>query len=76
MMIYNFYKDDLKTMNHVRFLAWNNKLKHRKSFKKAISKELMPVAWHPQDGGIGACQNMRKKNIRTFSKTKIICIYT
>ena len=31
---------------HVRFMAWYNKLKQRKVFKKEWSKELMPVAWH------------------------------
>ena len=34
---------DLLTIIHVRLLAWHNKLKQCKTFKK----ELMPVAWHP-----------------------------
>ena len=43
----NFYEDDPKTSAHVILSAWQNKLKQRKAFKKEISKELMPIAWHP-----------------------------
>ena len=31
----------------MRLSTWRNNLKQRKLFKKEISKELMPVAWHP-----------------------------
>ena len=43
----NFDKDDPKTIIHVRLITWYNRLKQRKSFKTDMSKELMPVAWHP-----------------------------
>ena len=43
----NFYEDDPKTIIHFRHLTWHDKIKQRKAFKKAISKELMLVAWHP-----------------------------
>ena len=33
----NFYEDDLKTIIHVRLLAWNNKLKQCKAFKWKIT---------------------------------------
>ena len=29
-------------------MAWGNRFKLRKSDNKDISKELMPVAWHPR----------------------------
>ena len=34
-------------MIHVRLLALRNKFEKHKAFKKDLSKELMPVAWHP-----------------------------
>ena len=43
----NFYEDDPKAIIHVRLLAWHNRLKQRKAFKKETSKELMSTAWHP-----------------------------
>ena len=42
-----FYEDDPKTITHARLLAWHNKLKQRKVFKKEITKELMPEAQDP-----------------------------
>ena len=39
-----FYEDDPKTITHARLLAWHNKLKQRKAFKKEITKELRPEA--------------------------------
>ena len=35
----NFYKGDPKTIIHVRFLAWRNKLRQRKAFRKEIIKK-------------------------------------
>ena len=32
---------------HVRLIAWCNGYKQHKSWKKDISKEVVPVAWHP-----------------------------
>ena len=43
----NFYEDDPETILHVTFLPWPNKFEKRKTFKRDVSKELMPVAWHP-----------------------------
>ena len=40
----NCYEDDPETVNHVRLIAWHNRLKQQKAFKKDINKELMPVA--------------------------------
>ena len=40
----NFDEDDPETIIHARLMAWHNRLKQRKAFKKDISKELMPVA--------------------------------
>ena len=28
-------------------MAWWNRFKQHKAFKKEVSKELIPVAWHP-----------------------------
>ena len=43
----NFCEGDLsKIIIHVKRLAWHIKLKQHKAFKKEMSKELMPVAWH------------------------------
>ena len=43
----NFYKDDYETVIHVRLLPLLNKFEKRKVIKGKMSKELMPVAWHP-----------------------------
>ena len=43
----NFDKDDPETIDHVRLMVWHYRLKQHKEFKRNISKELMPVAWHP-----------------------------
>ena len=43
----DFHVVDPKTINHVTLLAWHNKLKQCKEFKKEINKGLMLVAWHP-----------------------------
>ena len=56
----NFDENDSGTIIHARPLAWHIRLEKRKALKKELNEELMPVAWHP-DGGIGACQKMRKK---------------
>ena len=36
----NYDKDDLDTINHVRFLAWHSKFEKHKA--------LMPIAWLPK----------------------------
>ena len=35
---------------HVRLMAWHNKLKQRKGYKKYLDKGLVPVAWHSTRG--------------------------
>ena len=39
--------DDPKNIIHVILMAWCNRCKQRKVSKNKISKESMPVAWHP-----------------------------
>ena len=34
--IVNFDKDDFKTIIHVRFMAWRNRYKQRKTYKRKI----------------------------------------
>ena len=43
----NFHKDDPDIIIYVKLLAWRNKFEKHKAIKKDLSKELMPVAWHP-----------------------------
>ena len=35
----NFFEDDPKTIIHVGYMTWRNRLKQRKAFKKDISKD-------------------------------------
>ena len=44
----NFKEDDPDTIILIRLLAWHIKSEKFKEFKKNISEELMPVAWHPK----------------------------
>ena len=44
----NFDEDDPRTIILIRLLAWHRKFKKRRALKKKISKELMPIAWHPR----------------------------
>ena len=45
---FNFQSNqDSFLVNHVaRLLAWHIKFEKRKTLKKKISEELMPIAWH------------------------------
>ena len=43
----NFDEDDPRIIIHVRLMAYHKRLKQHKAFKKEISKEWIPVAWHP-----------------------------
>ena len=43
----NIDGDDSEANIHINLMTWYNKLKQWKAFKKYISKELMPLAWHP-----------------------------
>ena len=42
-----FVKIFPETIVHIRLMAWHNKLKQCNAFRKDLSKELMPAAWHP-----------------------------
>ena len=44
----NYEEDDPDTIILIRLLAWHIKFEKPKDFKKKISEELMPVAWHPK----------------------------
>ena len=41
----NFNKDDPESV--LTCQTWIDKFKQRKACKKEVTKELMPVAWHP-----------------------------
>ena len=43
----NFDEDDLETIIHVRLMAWHNRFKQHKVFKKEIRKELIPIGCQP-----------------------------
>ena len=43
----SFDDNDLEIKIHVKLIAWCNKYRQCKAFKKELSKELMIVAWHP-----------------------------
>ena len=61
----NFDKDDPETIIFVRLMAWHNRFKQRKAFKKEISKELMSVRWQdwcvPEDK-----KTKNKKELKPF----------
>ena len=39
-----FDEDEAETLNYVRIIAWRNRFKQRKTYKKEISKKLVTVA--------------------------------
>ena len=41
-------------------LSWHTKFEKRKALNREVNEELMLVPWHPNSGGINACQEMRK----------------
>ena len=46
--IYKMHVREIKIKNRVyNYLAWRNRFKQRKSYKKDIRKELMHVTWNP-----------------------------
>ena len=50
-------------------MAWCNKYEKRKACKKDISKELMPVAWHPTrwwDCCMSKDEKKKKEEIEPF----------
>ena len=40
----NFDENDPETIIHVKIMAWRNRFKQHKTFRKGINKEVMPVA--------------------------------
>ena len=57
-----YYDDD-------EFIEWCEGYKKCKAQKAKLKEELMPIAWHllpgtHQNGGIGACQETRKKRLK------------
>ena len=62
----NFVEDDPEIIIHVRRMAWCNKFKQRIAFKKELSKELMPVAWHPRRWWDWCMRQDEKKEIKSF----------
>ena len=57
----SFFENDLETIIYVRLIAWRNRFKQRKAFKKEKSKMQHGIL---QDGWIGACEKMRKKQLK------------
>ena len=67
----DFQEDDPKTIIHVRRLAWRNKFEKSKAYKRNLSKELMPVAWHPTRWWDWCIKKMRKKKQNQFLLIKL-----
>ena len=38
------------------------------SSAKTIKKQLMPIAWHPSDGGVSVCHKMKNKEVEKLCK--------
>ena len=66
-----FYQTILKLFIHVRLLASCNKFEKLKTFKKDISKELMPVAWHPTKWWDQCISEDEKKEIDPIFTDKV-----
>ena len=60
------YEDDHKNIILVRMLTWHSRLKQHEAFKKEISKELMPAAWHPTRLWDCCMPKDKKKEIELF----------
>ena len=43
----NFDENDPDTIVLIRLLSWHIKFEKREELKKELSKELIPIAWHP-----------------------------
>ena len=56
----NFNEDDRDTFILIILLSWHTKFENRKALNREVNEELMLVPWHPNSGGINACQEMRK----------------
>ena len=65
----NFDENDPETIIHVRLMAWCNRYKQQKTYKKEISKDLMPVACHPTrwwDSCMSEYEKKERKEIEPF----------
>ena len=63
IMFYSQMMIDLKSVNR------RNRIKQRQAFKKDISKELMPVPWHPKRSWEW-CMQDKKKGIKPIFTDK------
>ena len=44
----NFDEDDPDNIILIRLSAWHITFEERKTFKKKLNEELMPIEWHPK----------------------------
>ena len=70
-MCYDDYYDDDGDYwddddNEDTFFEWYDGYKKRKAQKASIKEELLPIVWHHQGGGIGACQKTEKIMQKNF----------
>ena len=65
--VHDFDEDDPKTIIHVRPIAWRNRFQ-KKACKKSISKELMPVPWHPTRWWDSCMPEMKKRKKTIFDR--------
>ena len=59
----NFDEDDPDTIILIRLLAWHIRFEKCKAFKKKMSEELMPIAWHPKSSWNFCMSEDEKKEI-------------
>ena len=60
----NFYEYCPETIIDFRRMAWRNILKQSKAIKNDVSKELMPLAWHPTRYWNWCMSKDKKKGIK------------
>ena len=66
----NFDEDDPEIIIHVRLMAWYNRFKQSKACKTDVSRELMPVAWHPTK--LMHVRRREKGNRTIFDRWKVV----
>ena len=52
-------------------MAWHNRCKQCKPFKKQLNRELTPVAWHPTRWWVWCLQEDEKKEIEPRFANKV-----
>ena len=67
----NFYEDCSDTIIHIRILAWHNKFKNAQHLQKRLAKNYCLYPAIQQDGGIGTCRKMRKKEVDSNFTDKV-----